>query len=150
MTPGGSDQAKVDAQHRTLVIIWIFLFMSVVAFAVMTVLIPSNAHGDDRVLAIVLLGLSLSNLVLSFVLKRSFLAQSVVKQDLALVVKAYIVALALCESAGLFGLLIHFATGSFYFYFAFAVALVGMGLHFPKKQHLLDATFKKLDLRSEI
>jgi len=144
MTPIDPNQTLVGAQHRSLLIIWVFLFMSVVGFAVMTVLIPSNAHGDDRVLPIVLAGLSLLNLGLSFVLKRSFLAQSVAKQDLALVLKAYIVALALCESAGLFGLLIHFATGSAYFYFAFAVALVGMGLHFPKKQHLFDASFKKL------
>ena len=118
--------------------------MSVVGFAVMTILVPSAAHGDDRVLALVLVAVSFSNLVVSLVLKRSFLAQSVAKQDLALVLKAYIVALALCESAGLFGLLIHLVTGSIYFFFAFGFSLLGMGLHFPKKQHLLDASFKKL------
>jgi hypothetical protein len=144
MTPVDQNQTRIEAQHRVMLIIWLFLVMSVVGFAVMTILVPSNAHGDDRVLAIVLVGLSFSNLVLSFVLKRTFLVQSVAKQDLALVLKAYIVALALCESAGLFGLLIHFATGSVYFYFAFGVSLLGMGLHFPKKRHLLDASFKKL------
>ena len=142
MTP--VDQTRVEAQHRVILIIWGFLFMSVVGFAVMTILVPSAAHGDDRVLALVLVAVSFSNLVVSLVLKRSFLAQSVAKQDLALVLKAYIVALALCESAGLFGLLIHFVTGSVYFFFAFGFSLLGMGLHFPKKQHLLDASFKKL------
>jgi hypothetical protein len=142
MTP--VDQTRIEAQHRVILIIWGFLFMSVVGFAVMTILIPSAAHGDDRVLALVLVAASFSTLVVSLVLKRTFLAQSVAKQDVALVIKAYIVALALCESAGLFGLMIHLVTGSVYFFFAFGFSLLGMALHFPKKQHLLDASFKKL------
>jgi hypothetical protein len=144
MTPIGPNQTRIEAQHRVILIIWVFMFMSVVGFLVMTVLIPSNAQGDNRVLAFVLIGLSLLNLVISFIIKRSFLAQSVEKQDLSLVSKAYIVALALCESAGLFGLLIHFAAGSVYYYVPFVIAVVGMLLHFPKKQHLLDASFKQL------
>jgi hypothetical protein len=144
MTPIDPNQTRAEGPHRSLLIIWVFLFMSVVGFLVMSFLVPSSAHGDDRVMAIVLIALGFSNVVVSFVLKRSFLAQSVAKQDLGLVLKAYIAALALCESAGLFGLLSHFLTGSVYSYFAFGIAVVGMLLHFPRKQHLLDASFKKL------
>jgi hypothetical protein len=138
-----SNQTRIEAQHRVLLIVWVFLFLSVLSFFLMAVLIPANAAADNRVMAIVLIGLAFSNLVISFAVKRSFLAKAVAKQDLRLVQQAYIVALALCESAALFGLLIHFATGSVYYYAGFALAIVGMLLHLPKKQHLLDATFKK-------
>ena len=95
-------------------------------------------------LTIVLLGLGFLGLALSFIIKKFFLAKSVAQQDLKLVQQAYIVALALCESAALFGMLIHFAAGSIYSYIGFVFAVVGMLLHFPRKQHLLDATFKQL------
>jgi hypothetical protein len=144
MTPGDPNQTLVEAQHRSLLIIWLFLFMSVVGFFVMTFLVPSSAQGDNRVMAMVLIGLSLVNVVLSFVLKRTLLAQSVAKQALGLVQKAYIVALAMCEASAIFGVLIHFVTGSVYYYVAIGVGIIGMVLHFPKKQHLLDASFKKL------
>jgi hypothetical protein len=141
MTP--QSQTNIENQHRSLLIIWLFLLMSVSGFFLMTVLVPSNAQGDNLLLAIILLVLGISSVILSFVVKQSYLSKSVARQDLKLVQQAYIVALALCESAGLFGLLIHFATGSVYYYAGFALALVGMLLHFPKKQHLLDAAFKK-------
>lgn len=118
--------------------------MSVSGFFLMAVLVPSSAQGDNSVLAIVLLILGTSSVILSFVVKQSFLTKSVATQDLKLVQQAYIVALALCESAGLVGLLIHFATGSIYYYAAFGIGMIGILLHFPKKQHLLDATFKQL------
>jgi hypothetical protein len=92
----------------------------------------------------VLIGVGFANVVLSFILKKFLLAKSLAQQDLKLVQQAYIVALALCESAALLGLLVHFLTGSVYYYAAFAIGVIGMLLHFPKKQHLLDATFKKL------
>jgi hypothetical protein len=143
MTPMDPNQARIEAYHRSLLIVWVFLFLSVLGFLLMAVLIPANAAADNPALAIVLIGMGFTSLVISFVIKRTFLAKSVAMQDLKLVQQAYIVALALCESAALFGLLIHFATGSVYYYAGFALAIVGMLLHFPKKQHLLDATFKK-------
>jgi hypothetical protein len=144
MTPITPNQTRIEAMHRILLIIWAFLAMSVSGLFLMAVLVPASAPGDNSVLAIVLLLLGTSSVILSFVIKQSFLAKSVAKQDLKLVQQAYIVALALCESAGLFGLLIHFATGLIYYYAAFGIGMIGMLLHFPKKQHLLDASYKQL------
>jgi F0F1-type ATP synthase membrane subunit c/vacuolar-type H+-ATPase subunit K len=143
MTPEG--HTNLENQHRTLLIIWAFLFMSVAGLFLMTVFIPSKAEGDNMIMVVVAIAVGLSNVILSFVIKQSFLAKSVAKQDVKLVVQAYIVALALCESAALFGMFVHFAAGSIYYYVPFAIGAMGMLLHFPKKQHLLDATpFKKL------
>jgi len=144
MTPDDPNQTRIEAQHRILLIIWLFLLLSVSGLFLMAVLLPSKAPGDNT-LATILLVVAFSNVTLSFVLKQSFLSKSVAKQDLKLVQQAYIIALALCESAGLLGLLIHFATGSIYYYVAFGIAMIGMLLHFPKKQHLFQATsFKQL------
>jgi len=53
---------------------------------------------------------------------------------------AYIISWALCEVAGLLGLLDNRMTGSRYYWVGFAVAGLGMLCHFPRKQHLLDAS----------
>jgi F0F1-type ATP synthase membrane subunit c/vacuolar-type H+-ATPase subunit K len=142
MTP--QNQINIENHHRILLIMWVFLLMSVSGLFLMTVLIPSKAEGDNTVIAIASIALGASNVILSFVLKQSFLTKSVAKQDWKLVQQAYIVALALCESAALFGLLVHFATGSIYYYVPFVIGAVGMLLHFPRKHHISDASFKKL------
>ena len=144
MTPGDPNHAKIEGSHRSLLIVWAGVLAAVGGLLLLTILVPSNAQPGDNVLPLVLIAVGVTNVVLSFILKRSFLAKSVAQQDLKLVQQAYIVALALCESTALFGVLIHFVTGSAYYYAAFAVAVVGMLLHFPRKQDLLDATFKKL------
>jgi F0F1-type ATP synthase membrane subunit c/vacuolar-type H+-ATPase subunit K len=144
MTPIDPNQTLVEAQYRSLLIIWASMLIAVGGFLLMTILVPSKAQPEDKILPIALTAVGFANVVLSFILKKSFLAKSVAQQDLKLVQQAYIVALALCESAALFGLLIHFITGSVYYYAAFAIALIGMLLHFPMKQHLLDASFKRM------
>ncbi len=143
MTPTDPNQTKVEAHHRTLLIIWTMLLMSVIGFLVFTVFVPSNATGD-MVISIVLIVLGCSNVSLSFTFKRVLLKKSIETRDVQFVLRAYIVALALCESAALFGILIHFVTGSASFYVAFAVGVIGILLHFPQKKHLQDVFFKPL------
>jgi hypothetical protein len=144
MTPTDSNQTNVEAQHRTLLILWTMLLMSVIGFLVFTVLVPSNATGDKMVISIVLIVLGCSNVSLSFTFKQVFLKKSIETKDVQFVLRAYVIALALCESAALFGVLIHFVTGSASFYVAFAVGVIGMLLHFPQKKHLQDVFFKPL------
>ena len=137
------DPDYISAQYRSLLIIWSILLMSLVGFLLMTLTLRSNATGNS-VITIVLIGFSLSNLSVSFTLKRPLLAKARRTQDFQFVLRAYIVALALCESSTLFGVLIHFITGSAYYYVPFGIGALGMLLHFPNKQHLLDATFKPM------
>ena len=143
MTPIDQN-SRVEGAHRSLLIVWTGVLMAVAGLLLLTILVPSKAQPDDSVVPIVLIGVGFANVVLSFILKKSILAKSLAQQDLKLVQQAYVVALALCESAALFGVLTHFITGSVYYYAAFALGVIGMLLHFPKKQHLLDATFKQL------
>jgi len=142
MTPIDPNQTPVEAQHRSLLIIWVFLFMSVVGFLVMTFIIRSELK-ENFVLTISLIVMSIFMLATSFTLKAAILKKSVETQDLQYVLRAYIVALALAECAALFGFMIHFITGSVFYFVAMGIGIIGMILHFPKKQHLLDASFKK-------
>jgi hypothetical protein len=68
--------------------------------------------------------------------------QAVEKQSVQLVQQGQIAAVALCEVAGLFGLLARAITGSPYYYLLFAIAVIGMLLHFPRRGALMAATFK--------
>lgn len=144
MTPTGPNQTNVEAQHRTLLILWTVLFMSVIGFLLFTILVPSDATGDKTVISIVLIALAFSNVSLSFTFKRTLLKKSIGSQDLQLVLRAYLLALVICESAALFGVIIHFVTGSAAFYVAFALGVIGMLLHFPRKKHLLEVFFRPL------
>jgi hypothetical protein len=76
----------------------------------------------------------------SFLLKQRILEQAVAGQRLDLVQTGYILAWALCEMAALLGLMDHFANGYRYYYVGFIFAAAGLLLHFPRKQHLLDAS----------
>ena len=144
MTPADPNQTHAEALHRTLMVIWAILLMSVIGFLLFTVLVPSNATGNNMVVSIVLIVLACSNVALSFTFKRTLLKKSIETKDIQFVLRAYIAALALCESAALFGVIIHFVTGSASYYVAFGLGVIGMLLHFPQKKHLLDVFFKPL------
>ena len=144
MKPIDANQTHVEAQYRSLIIIWTVLFMSVIGFILFTMLGHSDATGDKTVISFVLIALACSNVSLSFTFKRTLVKKSIESQDLQLVSRAYIAALAICESAALFGVIIHFVTGSASFYVAFGLGIIGMLLHFPKKKHLLDVLFRPL------
>ena len=144
MKPGDPDQPDIDALYRTLLILWFAICMSVLMFLVVIYFSPVVA-AENRNLTLALNTVGIVPVALSFLLKRRGLAKSVETQRLDLVQSAYIVAFALCESSALFGLLNHFTTGSRYYYFAFAIAGLGLVLHFPQKQNLVNASsFKQL------
>ena len=139
MKPTDNDQPDIEARYRTLLILWFAICMSVLVFFALTRLAPVAAiENTTRALAFSSLGLV--PVALSFLLKQRALAKSVATQRLDLVQSAYVLSFALCESSALLGLLDHFTTGSSYSYFAFVIAGIGLLLHFPQKQNLVNAS----------
>jgi hypothetical protein len=53
-----------------------------------------------------------------------------------------IIAVALCEAVGLFGMMVFFTTASPYYYFFFIVSVIGILLHMPRRDQLLAASYK--------
>jgi MFS family permease len=99
--------------------------------------------GENAVIIILLAFLAIANLIISFFLSERFLKEAIEKQSVELVQRAMIVGLALCESISLFGLVLAFVFDYQYFFAWFAVGILGMILHFPKRQNIHDASFRK-------
>jgi hypothetical protein len=139
MKPTETAQPDIEARYRTLLILWFAICMSVLMFMVVIYLSPVVV-AENRTLTLALNSLGLLPVALSFLLKQRALAKSVATQRLDLVQSAYVLSFALCESSALLGLVDHFTTGSRYSYFAFVIAGIGLLLHFPQKQNLVNAS----------
>ena len=142
MTPNGTDQPDLDARYRTLLILWFAICTSVLLFLVLIYMSPVVA-AENRNLTLALNSVGLVPVALSFLLKQRMLTKSVELQRLDLVQSGYVLAFAMCESSALFGLMNHFLTGTKYYYFAFIIAGLGLILHFPQKQNLVNASSYK-------
>jgi hypothetical protein len=134
-------QAKVDARLRIIRTLWFALLMSIGLYYVLTVFteIPPNPNNP---LSLALAAGGALLVIISIPIKQKYLRQSVDEQRIELVQTGYIMALALCEVAAMFGLLDHFITGNRYYFFLFIIAVGGDLLNFPRRQHVLDASFK--------
>jgi len=137
--------AKLDARFRVILILWFALLSSVVVYILVSLVIqrPNVDDGENRTLTFVITVVGTVAVIVSTALRRRFLAKSVDLQRLELVQTGYIVALALCEFAALLGLVDRMVTGNRYYYVLFVIALIGMALHWPRRDHLLPASYKR-------
>lgn len=113
-------------------------------FAVSRFVVPQISsdpgNGSNVILTIALTAIAIFLVIISVVVKRKLLVQSVEKQDVRLVQQALIIAFAMCEACAILGLVQHFVTGNREYYFLFLLAAVGFMLHFPRRHHLVAAS----------
>lgn len=133
-------EGKVEARHRTILIIWFSLLMSISIFFVMTLMIPGNTAAPNTTLSFALIGAAFIVVILSVLIKLRVVQRAIEKRDPGMLQTGYVAGFALCEAAALWGVIDHFVTGSSYYYFSFALGALGMLLHFPKKDHVRAAT----------
>ncbi|HWT02417.1 MAG TPA: hypothetical protein VN256_19350 [Pyrinomonadaceae bacterium] len=131
-------ERAIAAHYGKLRIIWLAILVSLVALFVVTRLVEAGG-GGPAYLFWILLAVGVVNLGASFAVKQRVLKAAAEHRKPELVVGAYMFALALCESAGLFGLVAHFATGAKYYYFLFVIAGFGMMMHKPQREDVLAA-----------
>lgn len=139
MRPIDQNQPTIEMRYRTLLILWFAISMSILSFLAIAHFTPVTVQSNVK-LSLILSSLGLVPVGLSFLLKQRILAQAVNEQRIERVQIAHVLAWALCEMAALLGLVDHFLNGSPYYYAGFVFAALGMLLHFPRKQHLLDAS----------
>lgn len=132
-------ETQLDAQYGKLRIIWLAILASLIVLFVVARLVQPASNDESRALFWILLAVGIVNLGASFYLKQKMLRAATEQRKPELVPAAYIVALALCESAGLFGLIAHLVTGAKYYYFLFVIAGFGMILHKPQRDDVLTA-----------
>ena len=135
-------EATVEARHKVFLILWFALFVSVMLFLVL-VLVAGSKGLPNPMLSYALLGLGATTVLLSFLLKQQLVQKAINNNNIAALQSAHILALALCESAGLMGVLDRFLTGSSTSWFLFAIAALGILLHFPKKDEIRAASYKQ-------
>lgn len=136
-------QASVDAQYRTMLILWFGILSSIVMYFVLSLVIPRPEEEGNRILTLVLSATSAFLVVVSFAVKKKFLSRSVDEQQVRLVSTGFVLAAAFCEGAALLGLLDLFVARDRYYFILMAFSFVGMLFHFPRRSHLIDASFKR-------
>jgi hypothetical protein len=143
---------SVEQSYRTLVIIWAALLMSQLLFLVLIYFVKPEVYkfdfsqpllGKEPALVFILGIMSIADFVASLVLRRKYLNQAVAEQNIGLVQTAMIVGCALCEAISLFGLLLVFLQNYQYFFAFFALAILGMILHFPRRESVIAASYKR-------
>lgn len=136
-----SIERRIGARYQILLILWVAQLMALVAFFLLAVFIFQEKKAGDPLLVWILTGAGVLVVAISFAVKQKLFAQAVEKQSLAMVQQGQIVAIALCEAAGLFGLAARAITGSPYSYLLFGIAALGILLHFPRRESLMAASF---------
>jgi len=147
-----NQQPNIENQYKMLVVIWAALLMSQVMFLVLIFFVKPEALrfdfgkpflGENPTMVVLLAFLGITTFLLSFVMKKKLLERAAANQTPALVQTAMVVACALCEATTLFGLLLVFLSAYQYFFLWFALAVLGMILHFPRREDLINASYKK-------
>jgi hypothetical protein len=142
MNDSTSTDRAIAARYQMILIIWAAHLMSLLGLFLLSMLVFESKEDGNPTTFWLLAGSGLLMAAASFPVKQRFFAQAVEKQSVAEVQQGQIVALALCEAAGLFGLLARVITGSPYFYLPFIIATLGMLLHFPRRESLAAASFR--------
>ena len=134
MSPQNQPPPTVDAALRTSTVLWVAmivtqgLFVIVARFAA-----PAATSASDPMPAYVMLAVAFLAVIASYVVKGKLIAQAAAKQSIQGVVSARIVALAICEVAGILGLLSYFVFSFQYYIVFFVLAVGGMLGHFPRR-----------------
>ncbi len=119
------------------------MVLSVGGYYFFTLIVERSSEvSPNSTLSLSFVSVALLTIPVSFVVKKKFLTQSVDQQRPEIVQQGYVFALAVVEVGALLGLLDLFVTGNHYYFVPMIIAACGQLLHFPQRQHLLDACFK--------
>ena len=140
MSSTDSNETNIALRYRTLLTLWFAMMMSVVMWLVVVRALMVTTSPVNQKLGLVLICLGLVPMSLSFLLKQILAGKAINQQSPMLLQQAYVVAWALCEAAGLLGVLAYFVAASPYYWVGLAIAAAGIVLHFPQKAQLLQAS----------
>jgi uncharacterized membrane protein len=137
----------LDKRYRTLVVLWFGMLMSIATLFVFTLFIGppfsgGPTSGPNKILLFVFAAVGMFLVVLSFAVKGKLLARSVDQQDASLVQTALVISLAMCEVSALLGVVERLVVGNREYYLLFLLAVIGLVLHFPRREALVAATWK--------
>lgn len=147
-----NENRNVEQAYRTMVVVWFALLNSQLLLLVVLYFAKPDVFkfdfsksllGENTAMTIVLAVLGVSAFLLSFVLRRKFINRAISEQKLEFVQTAMIIGCALCEAVSLFGLVLAFSQSYQYFFLWFALGILGIIVHFPRRENLIAASYKK-------
>lgn len=140
----GNQASSVDAQLRTMRTVWLAAVLSIGGYFVVCLL---NQRKEDlepnNTLFLVFVAVSLSATLVSFFIKGQLLNRAIEQPQVQQARQAYVVGWAITEVGAILGIIDYFATRDRYYYVLFVIALCGQLLHFPRREHVLNASFKR-------
>jgi hypothetical protein len=135
---------NIDLRMRTLRTLWFALVMSVGMYYVFTLFNgPGENARPNNTLSLAIVAIGITTVFVSVFIKSKLLSRAIDQQQVGMVPQAYIVGLAICEVPALLGMIDHFVTGNPYYYVPLIIAVVGQLLHFPRREHVEQAAFKR-------
>lgn len=147
---------NVEQSYKTLLIIWTALLFSQLMFVVLIWFVKPELFkfdfsqpllGDNAMIVGLFAMLSVSDIVISLILRKKTLERSVAEQSIPLVQTAMVIGCALCEAISLFGVLLAFIFSYQYFFIFSIVGAIGVMLHYPRRDDVHAASYRK-DQRS--
>jgi hypothetical protein len=136
-------QTSIEQRLRTMRTLWIGMLGSVGLYYVFTLFRgrSEDVEPNDK-LSLILIAVALLTTLASFFIKSKLVARAVDQRQALLVQQGYIVAWAVAEFAALLGMLDFFLTAHPHYYILFIIAALGLLLHFPRREHVVNASFK--------
>ena len=139
--------------YKTLMMIWFALLVSQITLFVVVYFAKPEVFrfdsskpfffGETPVLLFVFALLALVNFGLSFFMKKRAFQQAIETQKVSYVQTGLVVAYAFCESISLIGVVLAIAFAYQYFFLWIAFGITGIILHFPRREDVLAASYKK-------
>ncbi len=147
-----SQKPNIEDQYKTMLILWAALLMSQFLFVLLLFLTRTKLFtfefsqpitGNSASMTLGFAVAAVAAVLFSFAFRKRLNERAVAAQDTGQVQSGLIIALALCEASSLFGLTLAFAFDYQYFFLWIGLGVLGMILHFPKRDELHAASYKK-------
>jgi len=136
-------QQNIELRIRTMRTLWVAMLLSIGSYFVFTLFLHrSEDLRPNATLSLILAGVAVSAILISLPLKSRLLSKAAQQQQVSLVQSGYILAWAVTEVAALLGLVDFFVTTDRYYYIFFLIAAFGQLLHFPRREHVVNACYK--------
>ena len=149
-----NQKTNIEQMYRGLVVTWFALFVSQFLFLLVLYFVKPELFqfdfsqpllpGKFAIIVGIFALVAITNLAISFLIRKKYLDQAVTDQNVHFVQTALITGSALCESVSLFGLMLAFVADYQYFFLWFILGIAGMIFHFPRRDSLIAAVYKKI------
>ena len=136
-------QTNVELRIRTMRTLWFALLVSIGFYYGFTLVAQRRVNLEPNpYLSIALMCAAMFMVLAAFVIKSKLLSKAMEQRNVGMVQQAYVVTWAITEVAALLGLLDFFLTNDRYYFVLIIIAALGLLLHFPRREHVVNAGFK--------